>query len=209
MDSQYPALQLGPLSGVTNAVIDRTNPSIEEYITPVLGTLMVHGITKTENNSYLHLSDVPSSTDCSSGIQKATTELSVTSEPITPNTNVLATNTDIPTSDEAHGVTDGALSSDNNIVHATILSMETSENAELNGVTNNTKVPISDIETYDSVKINGVTINSDVQTNETNGAELNGVTNNSDIQTDHTKTNESNIKGVTGDGTQATIVIEL
>ena len=48
MDSQYPALQLVPLSGVTNRMIDRMKPSEEEYIMPVLGTLMVHGVT--ENN---------------------------------------------------------------------------------------------------------------------------------------------------------------
>ena len=45
MDSQYPALQLVPLSGVTNGVIDRMKPSEEEYITPVLGTFTVHGLT--------------------------------------------------------------------------------------------------------------------------------------------------------------------
>ena len=48
MDSQYPALQLVLPSGVTNRIIDRTKPSEEEYITPVLGTLMVHGITKNK-----------------------------------------------------------------------------------------------------------------------------------------------------------------
>ena len=48
MDSQYPALQLVPLSGVTNGIIDRTKPSEEEYIIPVLGTLMVHGITENK-----------------------------------------------------------------------------------------------------------------------------------------------------------------
>ena len=46
MDSQYPALQLVPLSGVTNGIIDRKKPSEEEYITLVLGTLTVHGITE-------------------------------------------------------------------------------------------------------------------------------------------------------------------
>ena len=45
MDSQYPALQLVPLSGVTNRIIDRTKPSEEEYIMPVLGTFTVHGVT--------------------------------------------------------------------------------------------------------------------------------------------------------------------
>ena len=48
MDSQYPALQLVPLSGITNAVIDRTNPSMEEYITPVLGTLTVHDVMENK-----------------------------------------------------------------------------------------------------------------------------------------------------------------
>ena len=48
MDSQYPALQLVPLSGVTNGIIDRTKPSEEEYIMPVLGTLMIHGVTKNK-----------------------------------------------------------------------------------------------------------------------------------------------------------------
>ena len=38
MDSQYPALQLVLLSGVTK----------EEYITPVLGTLTVHGVTENK-----------------------------------------------------------------------------------------------------------------------------------------------------------------
>ena len=46
MDSQYPALQLVLLSGVTNGIIDRTKPSEEEYIMPVLGTLTVHGVTE-------------------------------------------------------------------------------------------------------------------------------------------------------------------
>ena len=45
MESQYPALQLVPLSGVTNGIIDRMKPSEEEYITPVLGTLTVYGAT--------------------------------------------------------------------------------------------------------------------------------------------------------------------
>ena len=48
MDSQYPALQLVPLSSVTNGVIDRTNLAVEEYITPVLGTLTVHGVTENK-----------------------------------------------------------------------------------------------------------------------------------------------------------------
>ena len=48
MDSQYPALQLVPLSAVTNGIIDRMKPSEEEYIMPVLGTLTVHGITENK-----------------------------------------------------------------------------------------------------------------------------------------------------------------
>ena len=48
MDSQYPALQLVLLSGVTNGIIDRMKPSEEEYIMPVLGTLMVHGVTENK-----------------------------------------------------------------------------------------------------------------------------------------------------------------
>ena len=48
MDSQYPALQLVPLSVVTNRIIDRMKPSEEEYITPVLGTLTVHGVTENK-----------------------------------------------------------------------------------------------------------------------------------------------------------------
>ena len=48
MDSQYLALQLVPLSGVTNGIIDRMKPSEEEYITPVLGTLTVHGVTENK-----------------------------------------------------------------------------------------------------------------------------------------------------------------
>ena len=171
MDSQYPALQLVLLSGITNAVIDRSNPSMEEYITPVLGTLMVHGVM--ENKSDLHVSDIPLSTDCSNDIQKATTDLSITTEPITPHTNVPAMNTDSPTSDETQGVTDGTSNSDNNIVQVTISNVETSENIELNRVMNDTKA-LSDVETND-------------------GAELNGVTNNSDVLTNKTKSNEPNI----------------
>ena len=48
MDSQYPALQLVPLSGVTNGMIDIMKSSEEEYITPVLGTLTVHGVTESK-----------------------------------------------------------------------------------------------------------------------------------------------------------------
>ena len=48
MYSQYPALQLIPLSGLTKDLIDRSNPSKEEYITPVLGTLTVDGITESK-----------------------------------------------------------------------------------------------------------------------------------------------------------------
>ena len=81
MDSQYPALQLVPLSGVMNAVIDRTNASVKEYITPVLGTLMVHGITKSGNTLHLHLSDTPPSTDGRIDLQRATTEASVVTKP--------------------------------------------------------------------------------------------------------------------------------
>ena len=138
----------------------------------------------------MHISDIPLSTDCNNDIQKATTELSVTTEPITPHTNVPALNTDSPTSDEIHGVTDGASNSDNNIVQATISNVETSENVELNRVTNNTKALILDVETND-------------------GAEINGVTNNSDVLTNETKSNKLNIKGITDDGTQATTSMQL
>ena len=48
MDSQYPALQIVPLSGVTNGTIDRMKPYEEEYIMPLLGTLMVHGVTENK-----------------------------------------------------------------------------------------------------------------------------------------------------------------
>ena len=48
MDSQYPALQLVPLSGVTNSTIDKKEPSEKEYVTPVLGTITVHGITENK-----------------------------------------------------------------------------------------------------------------------------------------------------------------
>ena len=48
MDSQYPALQLVPLSGITNRIVNRMKPSEEEYITPVLGTLTVHDITENK-----------------------------------------------------------------------------------------------------------------------------------------------------------------
>ena len=48
MDSQYPALQLVPLSGVTNGTKDRMKPPEEEYITPVLGILTVHGVTENK-----------------------------------------------------------------------------------------------------------------------------------------------------------------
>ena len=50
MDSQYPALQLVPLSGVTNSTIDKKEPSEEEYVTPVLGTITVHGITENKTD---------------------------------------------------------------------------------------------------------------------------------------------------------------
>ena len=66
MDSQYPALQLVPLSGVTNGIIDRTKPSEEEYITPVLGTLTVHGVTENKpdpNNVDLEMASTENKTE--------------------------------------------------------------------------------------------------------------------------------------------------
>ena len=143
---------------------------------------------KAENTLDLHLSDIPPITDSSNDIQKATTEQSVATEPTPSNSNLPAMDIDIPTSDKIHGVTDGASSSNNNNVHATISNVETNENVELNGVTNNTKTLIPDIETND-------------------GTELNGVTNN--IQTTDTKPNESNIKGVTDDRTQVTTGVQI
>ena len=41
-------MQLVLLSGVTNRITDRTKPSEEEYIMPVLGTLTVHGVTENK-----------------------------------------------------------------------------------------------------------------------------------------------------------------
>ena len=59
MDSQYPALQLVPIAGITHGMVDRTKPSEEEYIMPVLGTIMVHGVTESKPDpDDLDLSDI-------------------------------------------------------------------------------------------------------------------------------------------------------
>ena len=46
-------MQLVLLSGVTNRITDRTKPSEEEYIMPVLGTLTVHGVTENKPDPYI------------------------------------------------------------------------------------------------------------------------------------------------------------
>ena len=109
MDSQYPVLQLVLLSGVTNRTIDRTKPPEEEYITPVLGTLMVHGITENKpdlnnNNTDIDLEEMDTT-------EKKTETIESKSEPDStllqtqPDDTSLPRNSDSPITETGNGVT--------------------------------------------------------------------------------------------------------
>ena len=157
MDSQYPALQLVLLSGVTNGMIDRMKPSEEEYITPVLGTLTVHGITESKpdpDNIDLENTaptvNVPENIEPNNGPQ-STPSLSIeSSESLPPNMGNSVTNGPVQTSPLAmpqtnndgstklHGITNTVpVESDHDIAQQiTAQPSDSREDVLLKGATN-------------------------------------------------------------------------
>ena len=132
MDSQYPALQLVPLSGVTNGIIDRTKPSEEEYITPVLGTLTVHGIM--ENKLDLNNIDLEemATTENKTGTLESESEPHSTRLHTQPDDTSSPKNPESPVSEAGNGVT-------NNLVQdpaQTSQQLNIDSTTELHGVTN-------------------------------------------------------------------------
>ena len=185
MDSQYPALQLVPLSGITNGTIDSTKPSEEEYATPVLGTFTVHGITETKpdlNNIDLEemattetINDTLESESLSTPLQ---TQRSFTSSP---------RRLDSPVAETVNGVTNNPVEGTSQTTQVT----DTASTAELHGVTENlqsdvsknnllneiTGLPANTQDNNDNVGVNSATSNPTPPTNPDNSPELNRLTN--------------------------------
>ena len=191
MDSQYPALQLVPLSGVTKGTIDRKKPSEEEYITPVLGTIMVHGVTENKpdldnNNTDIDLEEMAT-------IENKTETIETRSEPdstllqIQPDDISSPKNSDSPVTETGNGVT-------KNLVQDFVQTLQqpnTDSTIELHGITNNSQLLAN--EATDPVLTRNIQVGADtVETNSTpmnstqtsyvdNSSELKGVTTNDDI----------------------------
>ena len=191
MDSQYPALQLVPLSGVTKGTIDRKKPSEEEYITPVLGTIMVHGVTENKpdldnNNTDIDLEEMATT-------ENKTETIETRSEPdstllqIQPDDISSPKNSDSPVTETGNGVT-------KNLVQDFVQTLQqpnTDSTIELHGVTNNAQLLAN--EATDPVLTRNIQVGADtVETNSTpmnstqtsyvdNSSEVKGVTTNDDI----------------------------
>ena len=186
MDSQYPALQLVPLSGVTKGIIDRTKPSEEEYITPVLGTLTVHGVTenkpdpdnidleemastenKTENieteselhSTHLHtqLDDTPSPKNTESLLSEPGN--GVTIKPVQDSAQILQQPNNNGTT-ELHGVMNNVEPDQEGTQQPVVQPDYSHEDELLKGATNPTK-PMDN-----SAELKGVTITQNIQVSE-------------------------------------------
>ena len=216
MDSQYPALQLVPLSGVTNGIIDRTKLSEEEYITPVLGTLTVHGIT--ENKPDLDNIDLEemAMTENKTGTLESESE---------PHSTLLHTQQDDTSSPKTldSPVTEAGNRVTNNLVQdpaQTLQQPNIDSTAELHGITNDSQPVVCEDKLIseatdptftkntqvgtDTVEVNNAPMNSTQTPNIDNSSKLKGVMTTDDIlsATQH-KTDTAGVNGVMKTPTQS------
>ena len=216
MDSQYPALQLVPLSGVTNGTIDRTKPPEEEYITPVLGTLMVHGIT--ENKPDLDNTDLEemATTENKTDTIESESEPHSTLLQTQPDDTSSPRNPDSPVTETGNGITKNLVQD-----HAqTLQRPNTDSTVELHGVTNNSQPLASKDELpneatdpvltrntqvgTDTVEVNSTPMNSTQTSIIDNSSELKGVMTTDDIPlATQQETDTAGINGVTKTPTQS------
>ena len=216
MDSQYPALQLVPLSGVTNGIIDRMKPSEEEYITPVLETLTVHSIT--ENKPDLDNIDLEemATTENKTGTPESESEPHSTLLHTQPDDTSSPKNPDSPVTEAGNGVT-------NNLVQdlaQPLQQLNIDSTAKLHGITNDSQPVVHEDELIsevtdptftkntqvgtDTVGVNNAPMNSTQTLNIDNSSELKGVMTTDDIPsaTQH-KTDTAGVNGVTKTPTQS------
>ena len=158
MDSHDPALQLVPLSGVTNSTIDKKRPSDEEYVTPVLGTIMVHGITEKKLDFDNENPDIDLEEMAMTENKTETTE--TRSEP--DSTIELQDVTNIPQS-LINETTDPALPITETVeINSTPMNpTQTSDadnSSELKGVTPTDDIPLATYEETETEEINGITM---------------------------------------------------
>ena len=217
MESQYPALQLALISGLTNGVIDRTNPSVEEYITPVLGTLMGHGVTESKpdpNNTNLEntapTDNLPPYIKPENKLQSTPSLSNEVTKPPTQDNMYPLMSSESSELDNINGVTDGPVQT----APFTTPQMKNNDSDELHGVTNT--VPVEpDCNTVQqttaqssdaskNVLLNEVTNTPELRvSSEDNTGELNGVTNNSTMQlTNELKMRNTDVNGVMENATQ-------
>ena len=221
MDSQYPALQLIPLSSVMNGVIDRSNPLMEEYITPVLGTLTVHGVTESKTDLKTEVLKNNVSTPRTKTENKHQSATTIPSDTVTLSTleqdldaKELPMSTDNPCSDKGNGITDGSVQvtspstlqanadepdSNQNTVQMTTSATEPVNDAALDGVTNNTEL-----------KTNQNTMQLTTSNTEPNNhVALDGVTNNTELTSTHELTSTALCGVVTNINKQTINELEL
>ena len=182
MDSQYPALQLVQLSGVTTSTTDKKEPYEEEYVTPVLGTITVHGVTENKpdldnDNTDVDLEEMAMTENKTETIETESDPDSTTLQ-IQPDDISLPKNSDNIVTETGNGVTKNPEG-----FAQTLQPSNTNSTIELHGVMNNSRSLTS--ETTDpaltrtaTVEINTIpTETSDVD----NLSELKGVTPTDDI----------------------------
>ena len=219
MDSQYPALQLVPLSGVTNGIIDRMKPSEEEYIMPVFGTLMVHGVTENkpdpdnidleemasiETGSELHSTRINIQPDDTPSPKNSESLLSepgngVTNKPVQDSAQTLQQPNNNGTT-KLHGVMNDA-ELDQEVTQQPMVH----EDELLNEATNPTEPIDNSAEQHetDTVGVNGITKNSTQTPNIDNSAKLKGVMTTQNIQVaEQHETDTVGVNGITKNSTQ-------
>ena len=216
MDSQYPALQLVPLSGVTNGTIDRMKPPEEEYITPVLGTLTVHGVTENkldlDNIDLEEMAMTENKTDTIESESEPHSTLLQTQ----PDDTSSPRNPDSPVTETGNGVTKNLLQD----LAQTLQQSNTNSTAELHGVTNNSQPLASKDELpneatdpvltrntqvgTDTVEVNSTPMNSMQTSNIDNSSELKGVMTTDDISlATQQETDTAGVNGITKTPTQS------
>ena len=210
MDSQYHALHLVPLSGVTNGTIDRTKPPEEEYITPVLGTLMVHGVTENKpdlnNIDNIDLEEMENKTDTIESESEPHSTLLQTQ----PDDTSSPRNPDSPVTETGNGITKTLVQD----LAQTLQQPNTDSTVELHGVTNNPQPLASEDEQpneatdptltrntqvgTNTVEVNSTLMNSTQTSNIDNSSELKGVMTTDDIPlATQQETDTAGINGVT------------
>ena len=216
MDSQYPALQLVPLSGVTNGTIDRMKPPEEEYITPVLGTLTVHGIRENkpdlDNIDLEEMAMMENKTDTIESESEPHSTLLQTQ----PDDTSSPRNPDSPVTETGNGITKNLVQD----LAQTLQQPNTDSNVKLHGVTNNSQPLASEDElpneatdpaltrntqvATDTVEVNSTPMSSKQTSNIDNSSELKGVTTTDDIPlATQQETDTAGINGVTKTPTQS------